>query len=335
MKLTKKGAAAILLAALAIIILGTPAVRLREKSLAVVINLLIPTGSWRPLELFTRDPIKETHILSVIDDNLIIPSYIPRKPADTAMIIYTPFIGGGAEDLRLLNLANTFTRAGFLTVTPFRENKELIVSASDKEDVIAAAKFILNKYPEIKNLGIFGISYGNGPAITASADPRIKESVKFIISFSGFYDFDSTINFIKTGKYSYKDISGQINPHPYALEILGNSAKKYNLNLNEFLDSAALKNIGREISPSLAAGQLMADFFILHSTDDAYIPYTESMRLHDELRDRPNAITEFALTTVFEHGVYKIPTAENIREHYIPSFKDFYRLIYLILEKHL
>jgi fermentation-respiration switch protein FrsA (DUF1100 family) len=333
MRLTTKKKLLLIFLSLLVGILFLPPISLRLKALATVMNLLIPAGEWRPLQIFTKTPSKELEtIQSASGRTLDVHISTPARKTDAAMIIYTPFIGGGAEDLRLVNLAETFARAGFVVATPFRREEPLIVSTKDTEDIVSTALFLKNEVGlSIDRLGFFGISYGNGPAIAASVDPRVKNSAHFVVSFGGFYDLENALHFIRTGEFSYQDLSGKLEPHSYAKEILSRTIAQYHMTEAEFLKSEALANLIEKLSPSKVVKQITADLFVVHSTDDLYIPYTESMRLYDALRQRPKTTTLLALTTAFEHGTYKPPTFRNFREHYLPSFTSFYKLVYHLL----
>ena len=318
-------------------LLFLPPISLRLKTLAAVINLLIPSGDWRPLQLFTPAPSKEVKtIRGASGRTLDISIYHPRREANVALIIYTPLLGDGAEDSRLVNLASTFSRLGFIVAVPFHQEKPRLVSTKDAEDVISTALFLKNESGlPIDRLGFFGISYGNGPTMVASVDPQIKNLVSFIISFGGFYDLEDALSFIRTGEYAYRDIEGKREPHAYAKEILSNTIAYYEITEAELSTSEILANLREKLSPSRVVEQITADVFVVHSTDDPYIPYTESMRLYDNLRRRSAAITVLALTTALEHGDYKPYTLKNLRQDYLPSFVDFYKLLYTLLKKHL
>ncbi len=304
-----------------------PQISLGLKTVGVTINLLIPKGNWRPLELFTKKPIREEFFIeSSSGRKLTLNIYQPKKSQElkTAIIIYTPFIGAGLDDFRLVNLANTFARAGFIVAVPWRSEDHLIISTKDAEDVISVALFLKNK-SELKTnkIGLWGISYGNGPMIVASVDSRIKDFISFIVSFAGYYDFQSALEFVVSG-----------DSDPYAKEILNKTLKYYNTDEETFLRGTEFEKLKKGLSPSSLIDQLTADFFITHSIDDRYIPYTESIKLADALRLRSGQVT-FALTTVFEHGAYKKFNFENVRRHYLPSVADFYKFLFVLISKHL
>ena len=321
-----------------------PLIAVRLKAAVATINLLIYEGDWRPLELTTRSPlIEEYSWQSPSGRQLQIDLY--QQPADAkkskldqqarpALIIYSPFIDDGSNDPRLVNLANTFARLGFITVVPQRIEGQLIMSTKDVEDIVETVLFLKNK-PDLNigTVGLFGISYGNGPVIAASSDPRIKQDVSFIISFGGYYDIKNLFNFVTTGEYSYQDIKGRVEPHSYAREILAKTLAYYNASEETLLTSNQFEKLRADLSPSSFTDEADDDFYILHSTDDAFIPFTESMRLADALKER--VPVQFALINSFEHGTYKELTSQNIRRYYLPSINNLYRLMRTLLSHHL
>ncbi len=309
------------------------------KTIGVTVNLLIPKGDWRPLEIFTKKPIQEEHLIESLSNRMLTihlyrPKSLSQKP-QTVMVINSPFIEKGLDDPRLVNLAQTFARAGFVVAVPLADKNRLVISKKDIEDVVATVLFLKEK-PEFNaaTFGLFGISYGNGPVIAAAADERIRELVRFIISFGGYYDLQNTLEFIQTGRYAYKDIQGVLEPDPYTRKVLDATLDYYQTDEETFRHGSQFAELKRELSPSVLIDQLTADFFITHSTDDPYIPYTESIQLADALLDRGIPVT-FSLTGIFEHGTYKKLNLENIRRLYLPTVADFYSFIYTLLAKHL
>jgi dipeptidyl aminopeptidase/acylaminoacyl peptidase len=325
--------AAVLLAVL-LLFYFLPQPILHVKTAAVLINLLLPEGRLRPLEVFTKELVETRQEIAVADGKkLTLYFYTPEgaKPK-SAVVFYTPLIGEGPQHPRLRNLLLTFAKSGFVVLIPWRSEKERLVSPSDAEDVISAAQFLLNDVElKIEKLGLFGLSYGAGPIIVAAADPRISKDVDFVVSFAGYYDLKSAAQFVMTGEFEYNDIKGKLAPESYAQHVLKESIKQYGLSEEEFFESIVFEELRQKMSPSAVTSRLRAEFFIVHSTDDRYIPYTESMRLHDALKDR--VPTHFALTTIFEHGDYKPLTWQNFKNVYLPSVTDFYNFLSLILTK--
>ena len=126
-------------------------VSIRLKTIATTINLLIPKGDWRPLEIFSRKPIKEELVIeSLSGRKLTIQIWRPEKPAkksSPALIIYMPIIDGASDDPRLMNLANTFARAGFVVASPWRSEDPFIMNLKDIDDVVSTVLFLYRFAP--------------------------------------------------------------------------------------------------------------------------------------------------------------------------------------------
>lgn len=322
-KLAIIGIAALVTGALFWLSANIPSVSLRLKAAGTLINLTIPQGKWRPLDIFTREPVrKEYSIESSSGRRLIVRIYQkPKTVLSPALLIYTPFIGEGLDDYRLVNLVETLSRNGFTVATVWRQEDRLIVSQKDIEDIISAAIFIKNNpVVKISKFGLLGISYGSGPAIIASADKRIKDWVDFIVSFGGYYSFQEALEFV-AGEES----------HPYAREILEKTVQYYGADEKTFLQGAEFEKLKRDLSPANVIDELEVDFFIIHSLDDPFIPHNQSIKLAGAVSGRLPA--HFTLTSIFEHGSYKKPNFENLRKYYFPSLKDLYELLFAFFSK--
>jgi dipeptidyl aminopeptidase/acylaminoacyl peptidase len=231
------------------------------------------------------------------------------------MIIYTPFIGGGLEDERLVNLAETWARAGFVVAVPWRESDTLIVSTKDIEDLVVTIEYVAENF-NVKQVGLFGISYGAGPTFAAAADSRVRDVVPFVISLNGYGDLNEVIRFISTGEYSYGEIAGTLTPHSYPGEILEATLQA----------GIRLNRLGDALSPIEQLEQVDADIYIVHSTADIFIPYTESMRLHDAAR-REGLKSKLLLTEFVEHGTYRPLSPVTIWRYYLPAVSGLYSIV--------
>lgn len=162
----------------------------------MTINVLVPVGDWRPLQWLTRAPFQKKHeIKSVTGRTLTLYLYRPMSgKIRTGLVIYTPLIGPGPQDPRLINLADTFARSGFTVVIPWRMEEQQIVTPRDVGDVVSTALFLKNQIGAEK-IGLMGLSYGNGPVVVAAADPELQKSVSFVVSFAGYYDLGNAAQF--------------------------------------------------------------------------------------------------------------------------------------------
>ncbi len=340
-----------------------PALRAGVMTPLVFFNFLVQDGAWRPLEVLTPSPRRERTVLESpsgrrLDAALWIPARA-RGPAPAA-VIYTPFIGGGLEDPRLKNLAETFARAGIVSLAFWRDRDPLVASPKDIDDVVAAFRF-LQQHPSVRPdaVGLVGISYGAGPALVAAARPEIRDAVSFVMSHAGYYDLENVLRFIVTGEYEYGDIRGKLEPNRYGHEILSRTlealgvddatAKNFTESPQDFDENferlPRLRELVERLSPSEVAGELRAEHvYIIHATDDTFIPYTESLRLRDaftrlsfagqNLGGRAGRLqVRFQLIDIFEHGTPRPPTIENLRRHWIPNLAKSIGFLYALLRE--
>lgn len=307
-----------------IALLNAPPAARYLKACALTINVLVPSGGWRPLQWALEAPRVETiHLQSEDGDGIVLRLYHPTRLAQTGIVIYTPFIGGGLDDPRLTNLAESLARVGFLVGTPQREAGDAAARERDVDDVVTAAEHLLE---DVSTVGLFGISYGNGPVFAAAADLRLRETVAFLMSLNGMYDLAHVIDFIETGRFSYDQVSGSLTPHPYTQEVLDATQASLGVSADaDPLQTEQGQRLREALSPASYVDQITVETFIIHSTDDEFIPYTESLRLFDGLKDRTSA--RLVLTDVIEHGQYRSPLRlDNLRNSYLPALSSFYSL---------
>ena len=84
------------------------------------------------------------------------------------------------------------------------------------------------------------------------------------------------------------------------------------------------------LSPYPVLGNIHTRVILLHSQDDPYIPFTESMRLYDSLRGRvPVTLGVF---DILDHTVPKEITWENLVSSYIPGLYHMVKAAYFLLD---
>lgn len=84
-----------------------------------------------------------------------------------------------------------------------------------------------------------------------------------------------------------------------------------------------------DLSPITRLSGIHTPILIMHSTNDALVPYTESLRLADGLRH--NRHTTLTLVSVFDHTVPVAATPWNLLRIYLPNLGRIVRYIHRIL----
>jgi len=124
----------------------------------------------------------------------------------------------GKDDTRLIPLIKSLVRSGFVVLVPdFLGMKSQRIRISDIEEIVDSFKYLYNlsDYIYQDKLGIMSFSYGVGPSLLASSDEEIRNLVKFIFCYGGYYDLKKVIAYVTTGHYEYKEESGYLEPYEH------------------------------------------------------------------------------------------------------------------------
>jgi dienelactone hydrolase len=112
----------------------------------------------------------------------------------------------GKNDPRLRRFAEILCRSGFVILVPdFKGMRSFHIAPSDVAEVqVAFESFIsMKKYTLPESCGLFGFSYGSGPTMIAASRPAIRQKVRFIVSFGGYYDLRNVLSYIATGIFEF------------------------------------------------------------------------------------------------------------------------------------
>ena len=311
--------------------------------------------------------------------------YRPKSGKRAAILLTHGIIEDGKNDPRLIRFAHSLARSGFVVLVPeLKGMKSFRILFSDVDDIVASVHHLLalKDIVDETKIGIMGFSYAAGPTIMAAADPTLRNRVKFVVSFGGYYDPINVIRFITTGYYEYGDEKGFLQPQPYGKwvffmnnvdyvendkdrkilrEIFKNEQMDtpgnvgpllaelsprgkylYELLINK--DPARVDELFKRIDPrvrdylgKLSVAPLIpsvhARFIVGHGSTDPLIPYTESLRLADAVKDKTRV--HLAILRLFAHvdPARRSFSAKEYLTVYLPSVWQFYDLVYDLLSQ--
>ncbi len=128
--------------------------------------------------------------------------YQPADTARAALVLVPGAARAGRDDPRLVALAATFARVGFIVLVPDIESlRRLQIRAGDADEIADAIRFVAEGPGADRAVGIAAISYAVGPTIIAVSRPTIRERVAFVLGVGGYYDAVSTLTYVTTGAY--------------------------------------------------------------------------------------------------------------------------------------
>lgn len=170
--------------------------------------------------------------------------YLPQPERNCPGILLNHgVVDTGKDDPRLRRFAEVLSRSGFVVFVPdFKGMRSFHIAPSDIDEVQAAYENLLSlrKYVLARSCGLFGFSYGAGPTMIAACRPKIRQKVRFVVSFGGYYDLKNVIAFLVTGNFEFEGKTYYRKPQEYGKWVfLAN-----NLHL---VDSSVDRSILRDI----------------------------------------------------------------------------------------
>lgn len=184
------------------------------------LSILILVDSIRPPE--------KTLMGRFFGNPLVSKVLIPKRNSTISADLYAPKGKGkffplllihGADSLgnkneQVVQLANNLARAGFLVLVPDLEGvKTFHIRIGDAEDVLQSFQYLSSHgHAAGRGGGMIGMSFGTGPMLLAAADSRIRDKLRLLVTFDGYYDLRNVMLFGMTGVYEYGRYHGMIRP---------------------------------------------------------------------------------------------------------------------------
>ena len=195
-------------------------VRIAVLSLTLLLHLLAGEGFGKLLRGWRRRrPAVRTLTIAAPGRQMAADLYTVRDGRPHAGLLITHgVLETGKDDPRLVALANELAACGFAVLVPELDGlKSLRLEMEESDDIVAAFRFLLSM-DEVDDTrsGLFGISFAAGPILKAAADPSIRERVKFVVSFGGYYDTVNLVRYLTTGRDEYRGHRHVQPPEAYA-----------------------------------------------------------------------------------------------------------------------
>jgi acetyl esterase/lipase len=114
----------------------------------------------------------------------------PLIPGGREGVVIIPGVGDNRNDLQLRTLSEALARAG-VVVMDMTTNTLINLDLAPVDGDAALQAFIkLTHWPGVdpQRVGFLGISAGGALTVIAAANPAIRDQVKFLMLFGGFYD---------------------------------------------------------------------------------------------------------------------------------------------------
>ena len=167
---------------------------------ALLLPALVTATEPAPL-LLAGDPVRHTQSTIPSQDG---PVYLdiyapttttPAIPGAREGLLLIPGVGDNRGVAQLVNLAQSLARSGIVAMAMTTNTLMSYELAPPTIDAVVAATLALQRYPGVGrgHVGIIGFSAGGSLGALAAADPRIRDTLAFVLSFGGYYDATSML----------------------------------------------------------------------------------------------------------------------------------------------
>jgi hypothetical protein len=158
---------------------------------ALFIPQILPGVPIKPQEWFTADPTREAIRYPLANGVGEADLYLPGSGGrHSAVMFFQGVVPGGRYDPRIVALGEGLARSGMVVMIPWSTTQ--IEQRIDPEDV----DVLVRAFQHLQTLdsvdpdrvGMGGICVGASLATVAAQDERVRDQVRFVNSFAGYYD---------------------------------------------------------------------------------------------------------------------------------------------------
>jgi pimeloyl-ACP methyl ester carboxylesterase len=142
--------------------------------------------------------------LTIVGEDALHSAYVYEGPGETrGVLLFVPGLTpAGREDQRVTAVVGALAQAGFRTVVPDLPGaKRLRVDGDDVAVVgLMFDRFAREADAQALPMIVIAVSYGQGPALVALADPARARVLDRYVGLGGYYDARSVLTFATTGQ---------------------------------------------------------------------------------------------------------------------------------------
>ena len=190
---------------------------------ALFIPQTLPTIPVKPQEWFTRDPgVAEVEFPNG-DGFGVADLYMPAGDGiHGAVLLFLGVNPAGRDDPRVVNLAAGLAQSGVIVMIPWSDNMtDKNVSPTEIDALTRAYEYMISlDRVDPDRSGMGGFCVGASFATVAAQDARIREQVKFVNFFGGYYDASDLAASVVSKSRFYGDAVESWTPDKLSVEVV-------------------------------------------------------------------------------------------------------------------
>jgi dienelactone hydrolase len=173
---------------LTILVLVTPPGRVALKSGGLLLELF-PDAPVSPLRWFTSEPRFEIVSYPVEDGEMAAHLYRPAGGGQHGALVFYIGVGPEHDNEHLVRFSTALARAGIIVLIPISEDMvDFRVEPGEEEGAIGAFEYLRTRDDVAPDrIGFLGLSVGASVGVMAAQDARIRDDVRVVDSFGGYY----------------------------------------------------------------------------------------------------------------------------------------------------
>ena len=207
----------------AFILSWTPQVRATARALGFVAQVL-PTVPVKPAEWFTATPERREITYPLNDGGIgTADLYLPAGRGKHSAVLF--FLGvnpAGKNDERVVNLGTALARTGTVVMIPWSERMaQRRIGAQEIDDLVSGFEHLRSlEMVDGDEVGMAGFCVGASLMMVAAQDERVRDDVKVVNSFAGYYEAKDLIASVVANRRFYKGDSQAWKPDNLSIEVV-------------------------------------------------------------------------------------------------------------------
>ena len=180
----------VIVLAVAILLVVTPQGRGGVRT-ALFLPQILPGFPVKPQEWFTGSPTRLDVSFPIASGVGVADVYLPSTEGQhSAVLLFLGVNPAGRDDPRVVGLAEGFARSGVVVMIPWSDTMtQRRVTVDDVDNLVSAFQYMLSlDAVDPQRAGMGGFCIGASFATVAAQDSRIRDQVKFVNFFGGYFD---------------------------------------------------------------------------------------------------------------------------------------------------
>jgi dienelactone hydrolase len=211
------------IAATVLLLCWTPQAKAAFRSIGFVAQVL-PTVSIKPLQWFTAMPQRREISYPLDDGGIgIADLYNPASGGKHSAVLF--FLGvnpAGKDDERVVNLGDALARTGVVVMIPWSDRMaQRRITEQEAGDLVRGFEHLRSlDMVDDNKVGMAGFCVGASLMMVAAQDERIRDDVKVVNSFAGYYEAEDLIASVVAARRFYGEDSGPWEPDKLSVQVV-------------------------------------------------------------------------------------------------------------------